>query len=61
MRLNMHTAQRRIDGAAAPTVYVPHSQYVADSMTIFIRTAGDPTAIASGRHDIGASNGAARS
>ena len=37
---------RQISGPASPAVYVPHSQYVADSMTVFIRTAGDPAAIA---------------
>ncbi len=37
---------RQISGPASPTVYVPHSQYVADSMTVFIRTAGDPAAVA---------------
>jgi putative ABC transport system permease protein len=37
---------RQISSPASPTVYVPHSQYVADSMTVFIRTAGDPAALA---------------
>jgi putative ABC transport system permease protein len=37
---------REISGPKSPTVYVPQSQYVPDRMTVFIRTAGDPVAIA---------------
>jgi putative ABC transport system permease protein len=31
-----------LEAAAAPVAYVPHAQYVADEMTIVVRTAGDP-------------------
>ncbi len=37
---------REISGPKSPTVYVPQSQYVPDRMTVFVRTAGDPAAIA---------------
>jgi putative ABC transport system permease protein len=36
---------RRLDAATAPMVYVPHAQYVSDSMTVVVRTGGDPLAV----------------
>ena len=35
---------RTLEAAAAPVVYVPHAQYVADEMTVVVRTAGEPLA-----------------
>ena len=36
---------RTLDAAVRPTVYVPHSQYSADGMTVFVRTSGTPLAM----------------
>jgi putative ABC transport system permease protein len=36
---------RRIDSAPAAVAYVPHSQYVSDDMTIFVRGKSDPMAL----------------
>jgi len=37
---------RSLDAAATPVFYVPHSQYVSDSMTAFVRAVGDPGPLA---------------
>jgi putative ABC transport system permease protein len=36
----------RIETAPAPMVYVPQAQYVFEFMTVFVRTSGDPMALA---------------
>jgi putative ABC transport system permease protein len=36
---------RTLEAAAPPVAYVPHAQYVADTMTVFIRSKGDPAAL----------------
>jgi putative ABC transport system permease protein len=36
----------RIESAAAPLVYLPHAQYPFEFMTVFVRTAGEPAALA---------------
>jgi putative ABC transport system permease protein len=36
----------RIESAAAPLVYLPHAQYPFEFMTVFLRTTGDPIAVA---------------
>jgi putative ABC transport system permease protein len=36
----------RIESAAAPLVYLPHAQYPFEFMTVFLRTTGDPVAVA---------------
>jgi putative ABC transport system permease protein len=35
---------RTLEGAPPPVAYVPHAQYAAESMTVFVRTTGDPLA-----------------
>jgi putative ABC transport system permease protein len=35
---------KALDVAPAPAVYLPHGQYGAEFMTVFVRTAGDPAA-----------------
>ena len=35
---------RTLEEAASPAVYVPHAQYAADEMTVFVRTPGNPLA-----------------
>jgi putative ABC transport system permease protein len=39
---------RSLQSPPAAVVYVPYAQYVADQMTVFVRTAGDPRAFAPG-------------
>ena len=44
----------RLDGTTAPEVYVPYAQHQVDSLTIAVRTTGDPAAfVPTARADLG--------
>jgi putative ABC transport system permease protein len=36
---------RTLERASPPVAYVPHAQYAAESMTVFVQTTGDPLAV----------------